>query len=78
MSILFPNVCSCDETATEAILKSIQIYITLCGDLNMITARDAFVLTLCKSTLPSQYAVHVLTSCFSVTADQKGITLLTC
>ncbi|XP_070557537.1 protein MON2 homolog isoform X2 [Ptychodera flava] len=51
---------STDETATESILKSMQVYASLCGKLNLNTPRDAFITSLCKASLPPHYALTVL------------------
>ncbi|KAK2183612.1 hypothetical protein NP493_305g03033 [Ridgeia piscesae] len=51
---------SCDESATEAILKSVQVYTSLCGELGLSTPRDAFITALCKSSLPPHYALTIL------------------
>ena len=51
---------STDESATEAILKNMVIYASLCGKLTMTTPRDAFTLALCKSSLPAHYALVAL------------------
>lgn len=53
---------STDESATESILKSQQIYASLCGQMSMNTARDAFITALCKASLPPHYALTVLNS----------------
>ena len=64
--------CSCDESATEAILKSVQVYTSLCGELGLSTPRDAFITALCKSSLPPHYALTILNSHGS---SQKGRTI---
>lgn len=51
---------STDETATESILKSIQGYASLCGKLTLNISRDAFITSLCKSSLPPHYMLTVL------------------
>ncbi|KAI0207165.1 MON2-like protein [Lamellibrachia satsuma] len=51
---------SCDESATEAILKSVQVYTSLCGQLELSTPRDAFITALCKASLPPHYALTIL------------------
>ena len=52
--------CSNDESATEIILKSYQIYANVCGILNLTTPRDAFITSLCKAALPPHYTLTVL------------------
>ncbi|XP_071483188.1 protein MON2 homolog [Diadema antillarum] len=49
-----------DEAATEAILKCLEVYASLCGKLGLTVSRDAFVTALCKSSLPPHYALAVL------------------
>lgn len=51
---------STDEAATENILKSIQIFAALCGQLELHTPRDAFITAICKASLPPHYALTVL------------------
>jgi len=63
--------CSCDEMATEAILKSLQAYVGLCGGANLNTPRDAIIIALCKASLPPHYALHVL----AVSTDIRGVSL---
>lgn len=52
--------CSNDESATETILKSYQLYANVCGILNLTTPRDAFITSLCKAALPPHYTLTVL------------------
>ena len=49
-----------DESVTEAILKSYQLYANVCGILNLTTPRDAFITSLCKAALPPHYTLTVL------------------
>lgn len=51
---------STDESATENILKTIQVYSSICGRLNMTTPRDAFITAMCKASLPPHYTLTVL------------------
>lgn len=51
---------SLDETITEQIIKSIRTLIHLSSILNLSSQRDAFVTSLCKAALPSNYAHNVL------------------
>uniref|UniRef100_T1D1X0 Protein MON2 homolog n=1 Tax=Cupiennius salei TaxID=6928 RepID=T1D1X0_CUPSA len=53
---------STDETATENILKALQVYTQISGTLNMTIPRDAFITVLCKAALPPHYALTVLNS----------------
>jgi hypothetical protein len=51
---------SLDETITEQIILSIKSFIYMSSLLNMNGQRDAFVTSLCKAALPSNYAQNVL------------------
>ncbi|KFM70814.1 Protein MON2-like protein, partial [Stegodyphus mimosarum] len=62
---------STDETATENILKAMQIYSSICGTLNMTTPRDAFITAMCKASLPPHYTLTVLNSNL-LKSDVKG------
>ncbi|KAK3101498.1 hypothetical protein FSP39_004044 [Pinctada imbricata] len=53
---------STDESATESVLKSLQMFANLCGQLDMTTPRDAFITALCKASLPPHYTLTVLNS----------------
>nr|XP_006825120.1 PREDICTED: protein MON2 homolog [Saccoglossus kowalevskii] len=63
---------STDETATESILKSMQVYASLCGKLNLNVPRDAFITSLCKSSLPPHYALTVLNIQQSLMSSQSS------
>ena len=63
---------STDESATEAILKSQQIYVSLCGHLGMSTPRDAFITALCKASLPPHYTLTVLNTANPPSTLQRG------
>lgn len=64
---------STDESATEAILKGLQAYANLCGQLDMTTPRDAFITALCKASLPPHYTLTVLNSQSIAQSAQKGL-----
>lgn len=51
---------STDESATENILKAIQIFTNLSGRLTVTVSRDAFITSLCKASLPPHYTLTVL------------------
>ncbi|KAK9399646.1 Protein MON2 like [Crotalus adamanteus] len=51
---------STDEAATENILKAELTMAALCGKLNLVTSRDAFITAICKGSLPPHYALTVL------------------
>lgn len=42
-----------DETLTQEILKAYQTFTLICGTLQLTTPRDAFLTSLCKTTLPN-------------------------
>lgn len=61
LAALSPLVeASTDEAVTENILKAVQTYASLCGILNLQTPRDAFITSICKSSLPPHYALTIL------------------
>ncbi|XP_047354852.1 protein MON2 homolog isoform X2 [Vespa velutina] len=51
---------STDESATENVLKAIQTYAALCGQLDLQSPRDAYITAICKGSLPPHYALTVL------------------
>ncbi|XP_011631155.1 LOW QUALITY PROTEIN: protein MON2 homolog [Pogonomyrmex barbatus] len=51
---------STDESATENVLKAIQTFASLCGQLDLQAPRDAFITAICKASLPPNYALTVL------------------
>lgn len=48
-----------DETTTDNILKAMQEYSALCGLLNLLNARDAFIISICRSSFPPYYALSI-------------------
>lgn len=61
LAALSPLVeASTDEAVTENILKAIQTYASLCGLLELQIPRDAFITSICKSSLPPHYALTIL------------------
>lgn len=56
----FSGIPSTDESATENVLKAIQTFASLCGQLELQTPRDAFITAICKASLPPHYALTVL------------------
>lgn len=64
---------STDESATEAVLKGLQTYANLCGQLDMTTPRDAFITALCKASLPPHYTLTILNSQAIAQSAQKGL-----
>lgn len=63
---------STDESITENILKAIQTYTSLCGQLELGTPRDAFITAICKSSLPPHYALTVLNTVGSGVSLRQG------
>ncbi|XP_033121689.1 protein MON2 homolog isoform X2 [Anneissia japonica] len=61
-----------DETGTQSILKSLEVYASLCGKLGMTVARDAFITCLCKASLPPHYALTVLNIATPQNISNKG------
>ena len=53
---------STDESCIENVLKCIESFAGVCGQLTLSPARDAFVIVLCKASLPVHYIVPVLIS----------------
>lgn len=64
---------STDESVTENVLKAIQTYASLCGELELDTPRDAFITAICKSSLPPHYALTVLNTVASGSGIRTGI-----
>lgn len=53
---------STDEIATDHILKGIQVFASVCGQLDRTTNRDSFISCICKSALPVNYYANNLAS----------------
>nr|CAB3263902.1 protein MON2 homolog [Phallusia mammillata] len=53
---------STDESCTESVLKCIESCAGICGHLKLNSARDAFIIVLCKASLPLHYVIPVLVS----------------
>uniref|UniRef100_T2MA63 Protein MON2 homolog n=1 Tax=Hydra vulgaris TaxID=6087 RepID=T2MA63_HYDVU len=56
---------STDEQANEQILKGMQIFASVCGQLQLNSCRDAFIASICKMALPSGYNSNNLNSTLS-------------
>jgi len=54
-----------DEPATDMILKGLQVFASVCGQLNLNSNRDAFISCLCKMALPVNYVANNLNSLLS-------------
>ncbi|KAJ8914767.1 hypothetical protein NQ315_013270 [Exocentrus adspersus] len=73
LAALSPLVdASTDESITENVLKAIQTYTALCGQLDLQTPRDAFITAICKSSLPPHYALTVLNTVTSGVNLRQG------
>jgi hypothetical protein len=64
--------CSTDETSTENVLKSLQMFASVCGGVGLTTPRDAFITALCKSSLPPHYTLTVLNAVPAGTVATRG------
>ena len=51
---------SIDDSSTENILKGMETYASICGKLYMTKARDAYLASICKASLPPHYTLNVL------------------
>jgi hypothetical protein len=72
MTTVFFFICSNDEAATEGILKCYQILSNSCGLLDLTFPRDAFIMSVCKASLPSQCSLSVLSvPSLDTTGDPK-------
>lgn len=60
LSAFIPLVeTSIDEGTTENILKAMQNYAALCGMLQQLQPRDAFIMAMCRASFPPHYAVSI-------------------
>ncbi|XP_030384078.1 protein MON2 homolog isoform X2 [Scaptodrosophila lebanonensis] len=59
---------SIDEATTENLLKAMQNYAALCGILEQLQPRDAFILAICRASFPPHYAMSI----FSNNAHMDG------
>ncbi|KAH8369024.1 hypothetical protein KR200_004086 [Drosophila serrata] len=67
LSAFIPLVeTSIDEATTENILKAMQNYAALCGMLEQLQPRDAFIMAMCRASFPPHYAMSI----FANTATQ--------
>lgn len=51
---------STDDSTAESILKAMESYASICGDLRLTKPRDAYLASLCKASLPPHYTLNVL------------------
>ena len=71
---LLLDACT-DDSSTENVLKALETYASLCGQLGVEKPRDAFLASLCKASLPPHYTLNVLkaTPCTqTVSGPKKG------
>jgi hypothetical protein len=59
LTLLFD--AACDDYTCKNILEAFKTFIQLCGVMNLISPRDAFLTTLCKCALPPKYALSLVT-----------------
>ncbi|XP_017060451.1 protein MON2 homolog isoform X1 [Drosophila ficusphila] len=60
LSAFIPLVeTSIDEATTENILKAMQNYAALCGMLEQLQPRDAFIMAMCRASFPPHYAMSI-------------------
>ena len=60
MRFYFSTISSTDEVATDHILKGIQVFASVSGQLERTTNRDSFISCICKSALPVNYYANNL------------------
>ena len=58
-------ISSTDEPATDQILKGLQTFASVCGELELNSNRDAFISCICKFSLPSNYVASNLNNLLS-------------
>lgn len=60
LSAFVPLVdASIDEGSAENILKAMQNYAALCGILDLLNPRDAFIMAICRASFPPHYAMSI-------------------
>lgn len=60
MSAFVPLVdTSIDESTTDNILKAMQNFAAICGVLDLLNPRDAFIMAICKAAFPMHYAMSI-------------------
>lgn len=60
LTALSPLLDASTDDTSENILCSIQTFVSICGNLNLQTPRDAFITAVCKASLPPHYTLTVL------------------
>ncbi|EDW04109.1 protein MON2 homolog [Drosophila grimshawi] len=72
LSAFIPLVeTSIDEATTENILKSMQNYAALCGKLDQLQPRDAFIMAMCRASFPPHYAMSIFANNAQSDADLR-------
>lgn len=70
LSAFIPLVeTSIDEATTENILKAMQNYAALCGLLEQLQPRDAFIMAMCRASFPPHYAMSIFANTTATQAD---------
>lgn len=60
LSAFVPLVdASIDEATTDNILKAMQNYAALCGIMDLLSPRDAFIMAICRASFPPHYAMSI-------------------
>ncbi|XP_065358629.1 protein MON2 homolog [Calliphora vicina] len=60
LSAFVPLVdASIDEATTDNILKAMQNYAALCGIMDLLNPRDAFIMAICRASFPPHYAMSI-------------------
>ncbi|XP_017477968.1 PREDICTED: protein MON2 homolog isoform X1 [Rhagoletis zephyria] len=73
LSAFVPLVdASIDETTTDNILKAMQNYAALCGMLDLLGPRDAFIMAICRASFPPHYAAAIFANNVHMEADLRG------
>ncbi|XP_037957121.1 protein MON2 homolog isoform X2 [Teleopsis dalmanni] len=62
---------SIDEATTDNILKAMQNYAALCGILELLGSRDAFIMAICRASFPPHYAMSIFANSGHVDADLR-------
>lgn len=72
LSAFIPLVeTSIDESTTEYILKAMQNYAALCGMLDQLQPRDAFIMAMCRASFPPHYAMSIFANTVQTDGDLR-------
>ncbi|XP_017107261.2 protein MON2 homolog [Drosophila bipectinata] len=72
LSAFIPLVeTSIDEATTENILKAMQNYAALCGMLEQLQPRDAFIMAMCRASFPPHYAMSIFANTTQADGDLR-------